>query len=150
MDTNIYTTPESSLDTDTESLEYELATTWNRFFNMLIDTAGYYALAFLIGMALALSGYTHILETMNDYVFGLILFLVYYIPQEAIWGRTLGKLITGTKAVDIRNKKLSFGQVLGRTFMRFVPFEAFSFLGGNGHPRGWHDSVPKTKVIRVR
>jgi len=76
--------------------------------------------------------------------------LVYYLPQEAFSGRTLGKLITGTKAVNQDGTELSFGQALGRTLCRFIPFEAFSFFGENGRPKGWHDRIPNTMVISVR
>ena len=40
----------------------------------------------------------------------------------------------------------TYGQILGRTFSRFVPFEAFSFLPS---PVGWHDRWSGTRVVRV-
>jgi uncharacterized RDD family membrane protein YckC len=88
------------------------------------------------------------LQEIPDVVLGLGLFLFYYVLLEGIFGRTLGKLITGTKVVGEDGGKASFGQVLGRTLCRFIPFELFSVLGEEG--RGWHDSIPKTLVIKAR
>jgi uncharacterized RDD family membrane protein YckC len=99
---------------------------------------------------LALIGLGDVIEEMNDYLLGFIILLIYYVPQEAFSGRTLGKMITGTKAVNEDGSKLTFGKVLGRTLCRFIPFEAFSFLGGQNKPKGWHDRIPKTKVISIR
>ena len=47
---------------------------------------------------------------------------------------------------DENGTKPRFGQVIGRTLCRFVPFEAFSFFG----ERGWHDKIPKTRVVMAR
>lgn len=73
--------------------------------------------------------------------------IVYLLP-EALFGRTFGKLCTGTKVVDLNGNKPSFGQALARTAIRFVPFEPFSFLWGE--PVGWHDSWSKTRVVLVK
>ena len=86
----------------------------------------------------------------NDYLFGVITSLGYFVPQEASSGKTLGKLITGTKAVNEDGSKLTFGKAVGRTLCRFIPFEVFSFLGGQDRPKGWHDRIPKTIVVSTR
>jgi len=78
------------------------------------------------------------------------LFLIYFVFPEKFSGKTLGKLITGTKAESEDGAKLTFGQALVRTLCRFIPFEIFSFFGGNGRPIGLHDKIPKTKVISVK
>src|SRR3989339_1465757 len=124
-----------------------LASTGQRLRTMFLDTFFYFTLFFVFGLVMGLVGLGDLIE---GNLLGAIIFLIYYIPQEAFSGRTLGKLITGTKAVSEDGTELTFGQVLGRTLCRFIPFEAFSFLGGNGRPRGWHDKIPKTKVISVR
>jgi len=124
-----------------------LASTGQRLRTMFLDTFFYFILFFVFGLVMGLVGLGDLIE---GNLLGAIMFLIYYIPQEAFSGRTLGKLITGTKAVSEDGTELTFGQVLGRTLCRFIPFEAFSFLGGNGRPRGWHDKIPKTKVISVR
>jgi hypothetical protein len=35
---------------------------------------------------------------------------------------------------------------LGRSAARSIPFEPFSFLGGQ--PTGWHDRLSETRVVR--
>jgi len=135
---------------DHEPLTVALASTGQRFANMLLDLIFCYIFAFVFGFGLALIGLGETIQNINDYLLGAIILLVYYVPQEAISGRTLGKLITGTKAVNEDGSELDFGRAVGRTLCRFIPFEAFSFLGGNGGPRGWHDKIPKTKVISAR
>ena len=79
---------------------------------------------------------------------GIPIALAYYLVSEATTARTLGKLVTGTKVVNEHGGKPTFGQYLGRTFARFIPFEAFSFFGTP--TRGWHDSLPRTYVIKAR
>lgn len=73
--------------------------------------------------------------------------LAYYIILEVTLGRTLGKMITGTKVVNAEGGQATVGQVVGRSFARYIPFEVFSFLGETG--RGWHDSLSKTYVVKT-
>lgn len=88
---------------------------------------------------------------LRDYAIGISAMLVYYIPMEGFFGFTVGKLITGTRVVNEQGGKPRWGQVVGRTFARFIPFEAFSVLFANDtERRGWHDSLPKTYVVRKR
>ena len=53
-------------------------------------------------------------------------------------GRTLGKFITGTKVVSADGETPTASQIVGRTFCRMIPFEAFSFARETC-PVGWHD-----------
>lgn len=128
----------------------QLASQGQRFGNLLADYFFLFIFAIFFRAALAFLGFGEMLQNTNEYLLWLIISCLYYIPQEAHSGRTLGKLITGTKAVSEDGSELTFGQAVGRTLCRFIPFEAFSFLGGDGKPRGWHDTIPKTKVISVR
>ena len=70
----------------------------------------------------------------------------YYLLFEGIWQSTPGKWITGTKVVRRDGRKPHFGQILGRTLARIIPFEPFSFLT-NPHPLGWHDRLSRTLVV---
>jgi uncharacterized RDD family membrane protein YckC len=123
---------------------------WRRFFNFLIDRVGAMGFGFVIGVGVGVSGWEAGLNFLLEHqiVSGLLIMIVYYVLLEGLTGRTLGKLITGTKVVNERGEPPSFAQTLGRTFSRFIPFEAFSFLGDDG--RGWHDSVPGTYVVMTR
>jgi uncharacterized RDD family membrane protein YckC len=58
--------------------------------------------------------------------------------------KTIGKFITRTIVVDEYGQRPSFGVVLLRSLIRFLPFEFFTCLGGNG---GWHDRWTNTFVI---
>lgn len=75
-------------------------------------------------------------------------FTLYYAICECLTGRTLGKVITGTKVVDANGNNPSFGKALVRSLCRHIPFEPFSVLSSDA--RGWHDSIPKTWVVRTR
>ena len=83
-----------------------------------------------------------------DVILTTSLLLVYYVIMESICGRTIGKLVTGTKVIDLKGRQPDFLTIMGRTLSRIVPFEPFSFLGRNS--RGWHDTWSKTRVIDLR
>jgi uncharacterized RDD family membrane protein YckC len=63
-------------------------------------------------------------------------------------GRSLGKLITRTRAVNDDGTPITFKTALLRRLSRMVPFEAFSALGPQAIP--WHDRWTKTCVILER
>ncbi len=150
MTENIYEEPKSELIDHQAEVIRPIATTGQRFLTMIIDFLGYIFLSAVIGFTFTLLNIIDILDQIHDYIFGILIMSLYYIPQEVMWGRTLGKLIMGTQVVSISGKPAPFSQIFGRTLIRFVPFEAFSFLGGRGHPQGWHDSWSKTKVVSLR
>jgi uncharacterized RDD family membrane protein YckC len=118
-----------------------------RFLNLIIDQAVRVALVFVLGFALALSGAEEAARTLG-FVASLLVIFLYYVVLEGTTGRTIGKLVTGTRVVTVNGGKPTFGQILGRTLARFIPFEPFSFLGSTN--TGWHDRMSKTRVVRVR
>ncbi len=62
-------------------------------------------------------------------------------------GRTVGKYITGSKVISTDGTQPTFQDYFIRNISRFVPFDAFSFLGeGNG----WHDSWSDTRVVNIK
>ncbi len=81
--------------------------------------------------------------------------LLYYVPFEFLFGKTLGKMVTKTKVVDLYGNKPTFKQIIIRYLVRLVPFEGLSFLGGSRNlasddkyrPVGWHDRLSSTYVI---
>jgi type II secretion system protein G len=77
---------------------------------------------------------------------GVWLFL-YYVFFEAVWQRTPGKFITGTKVVTATGSKPSFDRIGRRSLARFVPFEVLSVW--NEKVLGWHDRWTGTYVIRA-
>lgn len=140
------------------NVDLYVASTGQRFLNLILDTvfiyAATFALFFLMGHIAATAGhgagFAEFVEKVPDLVLGVVLSFLYYVPQEAIAGRTLAKRITGTRVVSADGSPVTVSKVFGRTASRLIPFEAFSFLGGGGHPVGLHDRLPGTRVISTR
>jgi len=138
--------------------EWVHASHGKRFVNFLIDIIGYYIFIFLSFIVI----YLIIPEVYNspngeskgylEFVFIILYFFsffIYYALFElATGGRSLGKLITGTKAVNVDGSKMSAGTVFKRNIIRMVPFEIFSYFGTPCYP--WHDSWSDTMVIDIK
>lgn len=91
-------------------------------------------------------------EIMFDvigFLVGILSTLTYYAALEAIFGVTLGKLITGTRVVHTDGSRASVSQILGRSLARMIPFEPLSYLFGD-KTLGWHDTMSNTKVVDIR
>lgn len=127
-----------------------------RFANFLIDLIFFYAIIFIgsitVGIVAAIFGYGSIfdgLENVNPLLDRLVTILLYgcfMTIQEAIsGGRSLGKLITGTRVITTDGYKPNFSTLLTRNLSRAVPFDNLSFLGGG---TGWHDRWSDTTVIK--
>lgn len=148
---NPYAPPASDVRTAQKD-EILLVSGWRRLFTWIIDKVAHIILAMFIGVILGfLLGYRgRILFSSHlfRYFFGFCIVAIYYIALEWSTGRTLGKLVLGTKVVNEQGGKPTAGQVVGRTFTRFVPFECFTFFGSQS--RGWHDRWASTYVVRSR
>jgi uncharacterized RDD family membrane protein YckC len=151
---NLYQSPKSDLN-DLEiiqSVEDIKASKGIRFFTYVIDIILIYAMIFILGIFMYIflreSETEKYLDKIPDILFGYMAMIIYYFPQEALFGRTLAKVILGTKVVDSHGNKVGPLKSLGRTFSRLIPFEAFSFLGDEGRRR--HDSLTSTYVIKFR
>jgi uncharacterized RDD family membrane protein YckC len=84
-----------------------------------------------------------------DRIVSLFLFAIYMGTIEAITkGRSIGKYITGTKAVNNDGSLISISTAFKRGFSRAVPFEPFSALGSPSLP--WHDKWTDTYVIDIK
>ena len=80
---------------------------------------------------------------------GALIYVCIMTLMEALSkGKSLGKLITSTRAVNEDGSNISFKTALLRSLSRIVPFEAFSALGNPSNP--WHDRWTKTYVIDER
>ena len=156
-----YRAPLAPIDAaaDQAKLAIVPASRWRRFFNLLIDYAAIFALSVAVVFAYSIAYFTvyPMAQTtpmerwgsLAGYVFGVVLMLAYYLPLEGLFGCTLGKLVTGTRVVSDDGGKPSWGQVVGRTVARMIPFEAFSLLFvDDARIRVWHDSLPRTWVVR--
>ncbi|UII24203.1 RDD family protein [Fulvivirga ligni] len=127
-----------------EYVKIHLASTGKRLANYIIDIVISYIILIL---ALFISDAISIYGGRQELIMFFLVFMIpaYYVTMEATLGKTVGKFITRTKVVTVDGAKPSFGQILGRTVSRIIPFERFSFFGSE--PVGWHDSLPGTRVI---
>ncbi|GGE98996.1 RDD family protein [Flavobacterium limi] len=133
-----------------------LASTGSRFLNYILDIVAIialiFALSFVTAVVASFLDFNELLYWMGNLsdwegqlIFG-VTSIFYYSFTESIFGRSLGKLITGTIVVDENGEKPSFGVILKRTLCRLIPFDGFSFLGS----RGWHDSISHTYVVNKK
>jgi uncharacterized RDD family membrane protein YckC len=129
-----------------------LATAEQRLRNFAIDILATYAIDALLSFTCRALGLIPFLLEHTSAVAVVILLIptLYRMVVEAVWGRTLGKLVTGTRVVALDGGAPSTAQIVGRSFARMIPFEPLSFFGGAGRPVGWHDSLSRTRVIRIR
>jgi uncharacterized RDD family membrane protein YckC len=117
-----------------------------RFGNFFIDSIAVQIVAAVLGFIVGLAGGQ--VGALGGFGIAMLASVGYLVVLEATGGRTLGKLITGTRVVDDAGNKPRLGQIVGRTFARYVPFEPFSFFGSS--PRGWHDRWSGTRVVKIR
>ena len=142
----------------TPTQHFQLASKGKRLVNYLIDTIVYYGIIIFfgfVGMAgLYASEQDAVVDayvanegtTLFDYLFVFIIMIGYYTVSEYYFkGKTIGKYLTKTRAVTLDGRRLDFGSALKRSLARLIPFDGLSFLGVPG--KGWHDSLPRTKVI---
>lgn len=153
LDTNLLTDIE-------QDIALERANTGIRFANFLIDTIFYYGIMLLVGVAMGI-----IVESTGgniessfivqedaasislQYLLSFASYLgVFTLLEGAARGKSLGKLITGTRALKIDGSDLTWKDALMRSLCRIVPFEAFSAFGGNP----WHDRWTDTFVVKDR
>jgi uncharacterized RDD family membrane protein YckC len=143
-------------------IEYEYAGQLQRFGNFIIDNLLMnYGIGYISGFALGIiiglfdSNFFDSYDPNNPsfalYFFMLLVvilnhLLYYTICEKLFKGRTLGKLITGTKAVRQDGAELTFRDALLRSLTRLVPFEAFSGF----NTLCWHDSWTNTMVVKTR
>ncbi len=132
------------------------ANTGKRLANYLIDVVAFYAFFFLLAIVYFAANPSAAGDTNssngNELLLRLFAFLMYGLfmgLMEGVFkGRSLGKLITGTKVVNEDGSDISFSTALSRGFSRIVPFEAFSAFGNPCYP--WHDKWNRTYVIDLR
>ena len=141
------------VDDDAGSIDGErLASRGRRFANMWIDGFVVNLLSAALDAVIAVvAGRGQQLSFGNSlvtqFILGTFVWLGYYLLMEGLYGRTLGKFVTGTRVVTESGGRPPLRQIYKRTWLRAVPLEAFSFFGTRP---GWHDRWSKTRVIRTR
>lgn len=157
---NPYAPPQTESVPDPSTVDlleaYETASRGKRFLNYVVDRVAIYGVIFVMSIILGtaeglgyIDGFVDWLNNLGafeDLVITSAISVVYYWVMESIWGRTLGKLITGTKVINDAGLPAQPLAILGRSLARYVPFEPFSMLGS----AAWHDSWSGTQVIDLR
>lgn len=143
-----------------KSVDDNKAERFLRFLNFIIDLICGYIITFacwLIGIFIYTlvtdSSYAYQLqqlENLNSTLDRLVTVCIYTSSMVLIEfltkGRSLGKLITGTKVVMIDGSKPTFMDFVKRNYCRAIPFEIFSFFGVEA--TGWHDTISDTRVVK--
>ena len=135
-------------------LELVRASAGKRLANYLIDTIVFYVV-YLAGYIVVGFVFPAILESEDTYssgasfldqVIAMGLYAVFMGAVEALFeGRSFGKVITKTKAVNFDGSRISTMTAFRRGFCRAVPFVVFSALGTPCIP--WQDKWTNTVVI---
>lgn len=152
---NTYSNPEPNVNIlDDVDIALHQASGGKRFANWLIDRIVIYILWRIffaaVGTKMVVLMYrggdtlTSIYIKLYLTILVLDLFLLTAIEYLGR-GKTVGKLVTGTRAVNEDGTPITFKTALLRTLSRIVPFEPFSALGNPAFP--WHDRWTKTYVV---
>ncbi|AMQ55263.1 RDD family protein [Algoriphagus sanaruensis] len=113
-----------------------------RIIHFFIDSA-----AFLIFTLITVKMLENSLQIDELKGFLIFFYFFYYFISELLFGRTIGKLLTKTKVISIKNKlKPSFTQILVRTLCRAIPFY---FLSQPLIGKGLHDHFSNTILIHT-
>lgn len=146
-------TEEISEDLLTIEQEPVRADTGKRLANYLIDLVSFYIVALVVGVLIALISPSVVANlgedsgnAVVDRIISLGLYGLYMSIIEALFkGKSLGKLITGTRAVNMDGSRISVGTAFARGFSKAVPFCVFSALGTPCNP--WQDRWTDTMVM---
>lgn len=133
------------------NLDYCRASTGKRFANYIIDVIVFYIVMFCVIIIVEILK-PGLFDEINSLVDRLITLLCYGLLMcfiEAVSnGRSLGKLITGTRAVNTDGTDIDFQKAFVRNIVRAIPFNALSALGTPCEP--WHDRWSDTIVIEEK
>ena len=128
-----------------DKIDSNVANSFSRFINYVIDIIAWYILAFIFAAVLGFflpptifnTGFLVVIIVLGS-------FLTYFGIMEMKFQKTLGKFITKTKVIREDGENPEISDILTRTFCRLIPLEQFSFLF---FKIGLHDRLSKTKVV---
>lgn len=142
-----------SFEKKTIQLPFEKASLGDRFLNYLLDTFFVILIfsPYIFGLAKSRE-YRDSINELGSEIGENVVFLlfiaigriIYYVLSEGIFHISPAKTLTETQVYSTSEKPLNFGTILGRTLIRLIPFEAFSFFSKNG----WHDELSNTTVLK--
>jgi uncharacterized RDD family membrane protein YckC len=140
-----------SVDLLTDEYFYDRAGTGKRFINYLVDIIVFFVVLMMIAVVLAFVAPAALdsFEGFNWFtarIISLVLYAVYMSLVEIIFkGKSFGKFITRTRAVNLDGSQISAQTAFGRGFSRAVPFCILSAFGAPCNP--WQDKWTNTMVI---
>jgi len=92
-------------------------------------------------------GFTSLILTSLNWKFLLYIILFsYYLISEALFQRTIGKLVTNTYVVTKYDDKPKFILILMRSFLRTIPVDQLSYLFGS--EQGLHNRLSFTRLVK--
>lgn len=136
------------------NLEYCRASSGKRLANYVIDMVVFYIISVFIGMIIGVILGVFMPDVIDEWhvdsfverIISLLLYGMVMFVMEAIFqGKSIGKMITRTRAVNIYGEVPTIGQFMRRNFIRAIPFNMFSGLGSPCSP--WHDNWSDTIVV---
>lgn len=142
------------IDILADEVYYERASTGKRLANYIIDFIVFYLFVIAFGIVLVLSAPSTFNSLTSegsgmglvDRILTLFFYAMYMSIVEALLkGKSVGKFITRTRAVNLDGTPISTSTAFSRGFSRAVPFCAFSALGGECNP--WQDRWTNTMVV---
>lgn len=141
-------------DTSNSEVFLSIASNGQRFVNYIVDRIVvrilFYSSGSLFGFMNASSSIYFITTILLFIGFLFFLFFGYFWLCESVFGgRTLGKLLSGTKVVDEEGYQPSSLSILGRSLARIVPLEPLSIFFNNDGTM-WHDQWSGTLVIDIK
>lgn len=144
---------ENAYNKELASLLKDLTPTiwWKRLLTFIIDRAILYGIFFFWGAVAGATGFglDLLLEIADnrllDILVTALVYVVYCGILEYASGKTIGKILVGTRVVRADGSKPDLPTIIKRSLSRIIPFDVFSFLSNN--PRGWHDSFSDTIVV---
>jgi len=127
-----------------------------RFANWFIDGIVFYGVFVGLAMVVDITPLFNslyigvgIIDSIVNRLIGSLIYGLFMGLVEAIFkGKTIGKLITQTRAVNEDGSPITPKTAMLRGLSRAVPFEVFSALGSPTYP--WHDRWTHTYVIDER
>lgn len=130
---------------------------WQRFLHRIFDLSAValvvcpsfdYIARFLIKLLEGSNSTIPLLFQSKNFLYVLIYLFItlYYLINEGLFNTSIGKTILGNVITNSTAGKPSFGQRVGRTFLRLVPFEPLSFIFTS---RGWHDGLTSTYLVKA-
>ncbi len=130
-----------------ECMRLVSAPAWKRFINYIIDSLLFY---FFINIVFFYPVRNNLFSPVYAVLIGIIFFIAYIIICEFKFGKTLGKLITGTRVITKDGNLPKLRSIIMRAFSRFIPFNSWVtlFTGLSLHDRTSETRCVEDKLLK--